>query len=807
MDLDLRIAALAKLASSDTEEARKRLVKELAQIEQTLREESDFETLFAALKTLRVIAHKVPIPAITALEEFTKSLSDRTITHGDEPMSQYLKKYRTASVLTKEAIEVAGVIRYIETESVLSYFLRLSQSPDDDIRDKTGQALQELAEFDLGVFYGDDIRHGLGAQPQERIVAYFSSLTNDELAAKSGAILRTLSGALSPSMQGTSWTYNTVTFSRGATPPLEDVARMREGAIRLLKRMYPLEPSVAYRKSVLRTLYAATRRETMGEMEPQATQMFARDAIAVLAFFKSLVPSEALPLVQQIEHDSYWAFFHALTVEVSTSALEVQVEIAKHHEYDLYKTLIGFDGIFGNWEELKGSDAAWDDTDSKRRARAEQFVEQITSDVFEEWRERILRFSKTESDDLATFPIFHHFLQTLATRRQTFAFTLLRDDAEALAPFLIPLVRGLWAGELAADVEPVVERWIRNGKYLTQVAKSLYGSGSRRLHILSLVVSKAIDTNDTWSMTVAMGVAAALHSEGVVEAMPVFMAVLREMTKRGDARWARDIWHSREFRRLVRDLDPSDRSDLLKGLRPLDAIDYRAEEILFSIAQFDPKIVLEYLLDRLQHEREGREGRSHSAVDSPENRYEAIPYQLHKLHEPLSKVPDDVLRSLRKDFEAEDAAMFTYRGARLVKAIFPEFGEELETRLMRMVESGDPNDISFVIAVLRTYDGSPAIQQTCKAVIKAVPERSKVWSEVAAAIETTGVVMGEYGIAQAYERKQTEITPWKEDADPRVRAFANWLIDGLNQMIDRERKRTDEEVMLRKYRYGTGKQE
>ena len=805
MDLDLRIAALARLAASDAEDARKLLVKELEQIEQSLRDDTEFVRLEASLKTLCAIAHKFPTRAVNDLKEFLHSIPERALTYTDEPLSDYLKKYKTAATLMREAIEVASAVRYLETENVLSLLLAMARRPEEDVRNNALEAMGKLAEFNLDVFYGNEERGGLGAEPQLRVVALFATLKNEELVTNSVAVLKTLSQVLSPSMQGTSWTYNTVTFSRSATPPMDDVARMRSAAIDLAKRMYPLDASVSYRKSVLRTLYAATRRENVGEKGTQTNEMFVRDAITVLAFYKTLVPAEALPLAQQIEHDSYWAFHHALTTEVENAALEVSEEISKQREYTIYKTLIGFEGIFGDWQLLKRSEGAWNFSDERRRADAELYVDQITEETFEEWRQRILTFSKTESEDLATFPVYYHFLQTLSSRKPALAFRLLRDDTASLERFLIPLLRGLWDGELAHEAEGTVTRWLLEGRYLTQIAKSLYGTGGTRLGILSAVISKAAEADDNYALIIAMGVAATLHGEGATNASAVFMSTLRELSKRQDSSWATNIWHNREFRRFVRELPASERSELLHGLRFLSKIDYHAEEILFGIAQYDPKSVLEYLVERLRHERQDRQRRSKTDEYWDELGYEAIPYQLHKLHEPLAKIADDVVQALRSDFDAEDAAMFTFRGARLVRVIFQAFGPELEERLLRLVERAEPNDIGFVLAVLRTYEGSTSIQNVCRAIVKTVPERSKVWNEIAAAIETTGVVWGEFGIAQAYERKRDEITPWKEDENPRVRAFAQWLIESLDRMIEAERKRTEEEITLRKYRYGTDK--
>jgi hypothetical protein len=97
--------------------------------------------------------------------------------------------------------------------------------------------------------------------------------------------------------------------------------------------------------------------------------------------------------------------------------------------------------------------------------------------------------------------------------------------------------------------------------------------------------------------------------------------------------------------------------------------------------------------------------------------------------------------------------------------------------------------------------------ETAKFIVKFVPEKSPAWNELAAALESTGVVMGEYGMAEAFERKRQEILNWSVDENPHVRAFAAWLIEGLDQFIARERQRADEGIELRKYRYGVGKDE
>src|SRR6266446_840769 len=188
MDLDLRIAALSLLAASDAEDARKLLVKELEQIEKRLRDDTEFAQLETSLKTLRAIAHKFPARVVNDLNEFLRSIPGRPLAYTEEHFSSYLKKYKTAATLMREAIEVASGLRYLDIENVLSLLLEMARRPEEDVRNSALEVVGKLAEFNLDVFYGNQERGGLGAEPQLRVVALFSTLKNEELVANSVAV-------------------------------------------------------------------------------------------------------------------------------------------------------------------------------------------------------------------------------------------------------------------------------------------------------------------------------------------------------------------------------------------------------------------------------------------------------------------------------------------------------------------------------------------------------------------------------------------------------------------------------------------
>lgn len=800
MDIELRLATLSNLVSNKSEAVFQRLSDEFGRVDKTLSNGADYEELSDALQILAALAPRFHGSVIPILTDFVRSVPVRILTHDGEPIATISSRYKSASHLIREAIDTAATVNFVHTEAAVDFFLELSRSSDDEIRGQAVQALEKLTKYNLDIFYNGDQGIGIGGQVQLNIVAHLSKLEAAQLMANAGVILGLLRNMLSPTIQGSSWTYSSVTIRRGAVNSAGGVAEVRRLAIALLQRMYALSENVGFRKNVISSLNEAMRREQPAS-DAETASMFERDALEVLKFLRSLVSSEALPIVQAIEHQAYWNFYHAATPSIRESALAVRDLLDQHAEYQIYKQLIGFEGIFGQWEQLRRSDSAWHDTDIMRRAAAHRFVAEIDDTNRSVWRDRILLFSKTQSDDLATFPVYYEFLETLGRESPSLAFDLVTDHIEAMERFLIPLVSGLWMSAMQTEIRTVVELWLLAGKHLSVIAKSLYKDGARRLGTLSEVVAISADLDNRAALINSMAVATSLYGQGCVEAKDVFVHALRVLVKRGDARWVEEVWFNKDFLALVDALDMSELNEMLANVMTLPKLNYHAEEILYAIGKRNAQAVLDSLMERIR-----TEGFQQAQTDDPGVRLESIPYHLEKLPKLLSQIPHALLTALRRDFKDTDTVSFPYRGGgRLIKAVFPEFETQLETFLLKSVEDGTQEDIDFALAIMRVYEGSPVILPMCRAIIKVVPEASEVWNEVAAAIETTGVVSGEYGMAQAFEKKRDQISAWLSDEHPLIRSFAEWLTDALKDSATQFRKRADEDIALRKYKYGVNK--
>ncbi len=257
-NFELRLAALSKLVGIKSAAVDQRLHDEFNRIEVALQTSTDYDELSESLKTLAVLVPRYHMATLPLLETFVRSVSNRTLTQDGSPISGSWIRYRSAGSLIRDAVDVVEKVRYLHTEQVVDFLLELSHVEDKEVKTKVERALGSLATIDLDIFYGDP---PLGASPQARMVKHLSGMQDEALLASAGIILRVLSIVLSPTMEGTSWSYQSITIRRGSITSDGGIADMRLAAIYLTQRIYKLDTSVEHRKQVLLTLDSATRRE------------------------------------------------------------------------------------------------------------------------------------------------------------------------------------------------------------------------------------------------------------------------------------------------------------------------------------------------------------------------------------------------------------------------------------------------------------------------------------------------------------------------------------------------------------------
>ena len=194
---------------------------------------------------------------------------------------------------------------------------------------------------------------------------------------------------------------------------------------------------------------------------------------------------------------------------------------------------------------------------------ARVIASRIAYEGFDLWRRRILAFAKTESNDMATFPVFYEFLAEVAGSYPDFALDLLLKDSDHLSKFLIPILRGLWDGKKRAELIPLIQRWIQEARpeetaFLYASAKLFLSTKHVDLELLGQLLDKATELNDSFVLRQVASVAIARSASNEVhrELKALFLRAVSRLTELKDPNWVREIWFREEAKVIVADLSP-----------------------------------------------------------------------------------------------------------------------------------------------------------------------------------------------------------------------------------------------------------
>ncbi|MEO7861302.1 MAG: PilZ domain-containing protein [Nitrospirales bacterium] len=182
--------------------------------------------------------------------------------------------------------------------------------------------------------------------------------------------------------------------------------------------------------------------------------------------------------------------------------------------------------------------------------------------------------------------------------------------------------------------------------------------------------------------------------------------------------------------------------------------------------------------------------------DGDEEQFEAVPFELQGLETTLSKDPQLAINKGLVWF-AQDRELFQFRGGRLLSRAFPNCTPEFVAALAESVKAGGDTEADYSLAILQDYPGETSTYVVLKEIVSRFPHDDRKMSGVQSSINSTGVVSGEFGLAEAWRVKKESLTPWLTDKRREVKAFAEQHIAELDRMIASERRRVEAEREMR----------
>lgn len=798
MDIKNKKTILRQLAKKDEERAIDALKKEARKIALVLGNSTNYQELSDNLELLDIIAYRVYETAVNAVKDFLSREGTIKLIYDQEESYQreYLEKYQNFSRLCVEAIKILEHIRYHAPDRIINLLLEYSKHEKEEVSEQAQKGLIEYAKFHLEIFYANEKGWaGLGAQPQEKLIAKLQAFNNDEKRKYFSVIKALCREMLSSTLEGTGWTYKTVTLSTGAIPVTDDIKALRLNVLKVLKSLYFLAVSPKEKMSVLGTMYESGRTPHQAKYSDDLLTMTVSDSLFVLNFVKEIVAVDELEVVQDIEHDVYWQYRRDKDPKIQSLALEIKNIIDKNAEYQIFKILIGFQGIFSEWLTKEESDDSRDFEKERelRQSKAKEFALSITQKNFPEWKKRILNYAQVDSEDLATFPYFGQFLEAFAKSSPILAIKLVQDEHQHIERFLVAIFSGLWESSEKEKSQEIAESWIQEGTYLYYLARVIGYAKDFDKDFLSKILISAKEKKDLTALIQIVSSVSAHYKESDIDAINnLFIPAIQELTKHGNSNWVHDFWFRQEKPKLFEDMTEQNCLAILENLLLANKISYQHEEVLAELAKHFPEAVIEFFCRRIDK----------GSDDSYEEKYESVPYSFHtNLVEALSKIPQKAIDIVFKR-QSINYAFFMFREAKLLSNIFESFPKGFSKKLIELAHQNTEKTTLFVLGILRNYDGNPRIQDVCKELIKILPNEESLLNETTIALQSTGVVSGEYGFVEAYKIKIDEIKPWLHDENERVREFAKGYIADLEKQIQYETIRAKEGIALRKHQYG-----
>jgi ppGpp synthetase/RelA/SpoT-type nucleotidyltranferase len=384
-----------------------------------------------------------------ARHEFLERFRDHVLPNYDDPQSVYpeIKEQIVAAVkaarLTKprpfetpfgsypgitvdRIVDVVGDIltylRYVDIELTFDAICELY--PDAQTEQERKHLLgiaERLARHNL------DVWKQAGPYAQTVLVQKIRKIDKAKIDPLRPVLLEVLGEALKAEVHGVSSTYKSVMLTQGSTVASEALARMRTEAIDLLMELYRTASTDTEKRRTEAALFEATRTPNGSGYSNDLLACIVENSAAIVDFFSTMAPGESYEILQTVEHKVLWLHQRNLgigrTIGADPAVMKVRdafnASILKFREavnankgFTIYKTLVGFESVFP---------PAWDDPNfdyeeeaAYREQRIGDFVEQVSETNAEEWFAIIQRCAQTESDDLATFPVFGKFLQKLS---------------------------------------------------------------------------------------------------------------------------------------------------------------------------------------------------------------------------------------------------------------------------------------------------------------------------------------------------------------------------------------------------------
>jgi ppGpp synthetase/RelA/SpoT-type nucleotidyltranferase len=734
--------------------------------------------------------------------------SERPVKAAETPYGELPGK--TLNDVAKRAAEMVNgpELRFVDPAATLDALIAMYAGAcgDDEARDLFAKEAADLAKHHLGAW-----RHA-GPFVQRLLMEWIVALDPQEAEAVRPLLLGVAGAVLGTEVEGTSSDSKSVTWTRGAVVVSDELHAVRDQAIELIEGAFLAASDDHERRRALGAYKKATDLPHVGAPSDDLVIRVRRDTARMIRFLADHAETLGNPLLQSAErtvHLRYrWSHDFDETAKTKPNIAEAGQEIADAvqafrdrvdglEDYGIFKVLVGFEAVF---------DEAWDAADFgtahklNEKARDEQaaaLLAQVTVENAPQWFERLDRYAQTESNDLATFPRLGRFIADIVTTHPSLGPSWL-DEAQgrAIGSFTPGMLRGLYDAKPEGAVS-WAQAAIAEGKALSSVTHFLSRAEPPLPDLVVSAGDAAIEAkNSAAALSVLESAVRQMEALGQECAITIGLTMIEYLSQQSGDGWTDTLWLNSRDSGFLTSLDHDERSRLLSAMADLRQIDYRAEEILSVLAREHADEVVSMFSKRMEIE----------CADESDffdaERYEAIPFDFHRLHEVFGDVVAMAVLEAARGWSDTSVGLDEYRGGRFVANLYPDLSDKLIAGLIAFATSGDEVTQDFALAVSKNYNSAAGVWTVMKELVAVLEPGAPRLTDVIIALQTTGVTSGEYGHRDALTAQQRKLATWLEDEREPIRLFAESFMRSLDNQIAAETQRTERRIAQRRLDYG-----
>lgn len=796
---------LRKLMELDNANADRYLANFARELIIKIKQSQDNDYIFEQLDLLEEFVYKVPQETVEAVQFLTAR----------EPTNSKVRKTplgKTAGKSHKDiilkSIELLSHISYITPDEVLELTAQFSRWDDKMVKDKALEVVQKFAKYDYNVLTKSKIGYGA----QRKILSFMLTWSPEERIRYLDFVEVAAKKLLSSSVEGSELAAeDTLTIHFGAVTPNNSLKKIRRETIALVYDLYQTSDDPKTKLKLVQVLDEVAQTPSNVAYEDDLVEMIKEDIEYLTDIYYKIVfeddgkMTDNLVAVEKMEQRLYWINENEkLRTEKSE---KLRQEILQNEFYQLFRLLVG-DPM--TYREQEG----WNTADQKRAEEISKLIGSIEKPYLEEWSDKLNKIAASHAlVDNWQLQTLRFLLQKLTHMKPLLADNLLDKAFKNSLPlkhFTLSFLIGFRTGTQFSLWDKYAKKIVRAQDvqltsalvYSLDLPKGTDLEESVRdedLDLLERIVKKLglfsfLQGQDDQLLHHALINTLARNYKRSPELIePLFVKEIESNPEHLDMFFRQFPIITMRGWISIQDLTKETVELLKEKMVELPSVDWDVQYLLLEIGKRDGLCsVLDMFLQRIQKDvsRKGRRSQYEKG------RYEAIPYHFNpELREFIAQHPK--YKEIAGEWIAKmttEWSIYNWHVGRFLQRI----GKGLDEILMCLIEKGDDGSLMRAARVMRSVE-STNFDLPIEIVRRT--DNEKILSEVKDNMSATGVVWGEYGIAEAFKSKAQMLEKYKNDDNKLVRKFAERMIKSFLKSSAWEYKQSDEEKQSRKIEF------